>query len=61
MGRINDPANIADVMVYRIQKCWECPFHEGATYCPYYQRHIDEDTDKPEWCRVVSIKIEFGR
>jgi hypothetical protein len=55
---------IADVAVYSADKCWNCLFF-NEPYCSYYGRHFDyikdECADKPEWCRVDRIRIDFGR
>lgn len=50
---------IADILIYRPKKCWECPFGAHIT-CSLYERHWDKmDTEKPPWCRVDRIRVEF--
>ena len=54
---------IADVIQYRAEKCWDCVFF-NEPYCFYYGRHFDYSKDecvtKPVWCRVERIIVEFG-
>lgn len=61
MGAIEE---IADTIVYRCDKCWECIFAEEP-FCRYYSRYFEypqhDNDNKPEWCRVDRVKIEFRR
>jgi Fe-S-cluster-containing dehydrogenase component len=56
---------VADVVQYSAEKCWDCLFCEQP-FCRYYGRYFnyaegEPETKKPEWCRIDRIKIEFRR
>ena len=59
----NSIEEIADVVVYSPDKCWDCPlFDDEAPSCPLYRCHIFAgNIDRPEICRVNKIRIEFRR
>lgn len=57
---------IADVISYRPRECWECPLYDGGTWCPFYKSHLMNnfpksiEEQKPNFCKITRIVIEFG-
>ena len=63
----NQIEEVADKVAYRSGECWECPLYDGDTWCPFYRRQLPDnhpksiEEQKPDFCRITRIIIEFGR